>query len=714
MGFFRSVRRPHAFVGLVLFWNALLIGGFASQLSLSTQSASLAAFLAEGAFFSSLVIDVLLVGSAGAVLVNGKLPLRLVAYCIFLVQFLGDVLQLAAHYLTGQFLSRLAIENANHVTLLLSPRRFTAAAVAVAAALSVPLLTEIARNAVPRRQARSLSFAMLSLAAVVAVVPRALPEEARRIRDELYEGNNITERSPLVSLIEVLVGTPAENPGAFTPADALAARRYGFEISLSSDYPLRKDWIYREDPPFAKEPGAPRRPNIIVFFTEGISARLTGPYGSPFPGITPNLDRFAARPGTMVVENYYNHTFATYRGLHGQLCSFFPKDEGSEAWLEGPENAGIRSYFSLADYFRELGYETDFLDTHRRAFARVDDMMRRLGFENVWTAEDLSTRYLGGAQPLRSDALSDHQLLEALVGFLEERQERGAGSRPFFVSLYNIETHAFQDSAADGPRYGDGKNHSLNTVHNLDDAFGRFLDFFFRSPLAESTVVVFTTDHCHYPTRTYEEAIRPHFPDLPRILVDAIPLIIYSPVHRLPATFDAEYRTSLDFAPSLIQLLGLPQRPNPFLGRSIFSSRSRHDEGPGIAVIGLDAFLVDRNGIARRGHPRGYAKELWRVQRLMRYLADLEENNRIWPGPGAGTPAIERAVHGPIRPPRAKTRWERPPWRISPSRPISTAPMPSEPRGARISYGSGRVPNGRLTGRSWIIVRGLADGGKGS
>ena len=311
---------------------------------------------------------------------------------------------------------------------------------------------------------------------------------------------------------------------------------------------------------------------------EGLSARLTGPYGAPFPGITPNLDRFAADPRTMVVTNYDNHTFATYRGLHGQLCSLFPKDGGSGAWLEGPEGPGARSYFSLADYLRGLGYETTFLDTHRRGAARVDRMARRLGFENVYTAEDLSPRYLKGAEPLRRDALSDHQLLEALVGFLAERQDRPVGSKPFFVALYNIETHAFQDSAPDGVKYGDGGNETLDTVHSYDDAFGRFVEFFESSPLAQDTVAVFTADHCHYTEKAYTEFVRRYFPGLPRVPVDAIPLIVYSPVHRLPDTFDAGFRTSLDFTPSLIHLLGLPQEPNPFLGRSIFSSHENHAE----------------------------------------------------------------------------------------------------------------------------------------
>lgn len=629
------MRRPHTLVGLVLFWNAVVLAGFVAQLSLSPGSSSFPALLAVATFFSSAVVDVLLVAAVGALLGNGALPMRLVAYGVFLVHFLANVLQLGAHFIGGQYLSRLAVANANHVSLVLSPARIAASAAAVAVALLVPLLSEIAGKRVPWRESARLALVPLALSGAVALVPLLLPRDARRIRDEMYDGNNITDRSPLLSLIDVVTGTPKLDRSAFTPADALAARRYGFQISFSNDYPLRKEWIYEGDPPFPGEPGAPRLPNVIVFFTEGMSARLTGPYGSPFPGITPNLDRFAADPKTMLVTNYYNHTAATYRGLHGQLCSLYPKDEGSDTWLGGPENGSVRSYFSLANYLGELGYETDFLDTHRREAARVDDMVKRLGFENVLTAEDLSARYLGGAEPLRGDGLSDHQLLDALVGFLGERKESGSESRPFFVGLYNIETHAFQDAAPDGSRYGDGRNYCLNTVHSFDHAFGRFLDVFLRSPLAQNTVVVFTADHCHYPERTYVEAIRPFLREAPRVFVDTIPLLIYSPVHRLPHAFDAEFRTSLDFAPSLIHLLGLPQRPNPFLGDSIFSPRARHERGPGIASIGGDLYFVERDGIVRKGRLREHAKEFWRVQRLMRWLADLEERNRIWPAPDA-------------------------------------------------------------------------------
>ncbi len=153
----------------------ILLAGFAAEFSLATGSAAPSSFLAVFSFFSSHLVDVLLVLAAGTLLVNGRLPLRLLAYGLFLAQFLAGALQLFAHYLTGEYLSRLAVENANHVSLLLSPKRLAGAAVAVAAALSVPLLTEAARKVVRWREAGTLSLSALSLAVVVALVPGALP-----------------------------------------------------------------------------------------------------------------------------------------------------------------------------------------------------------------------------------------------------------------------------------------------------------------------------------------------------------------------------------------------------------------------------------------------------------------------------------------------------------------------------------------------------------
>src|SRR3546814_1742681 len=82
------------------------------------------------------------------------------------------------------------------------------------------------------------------------------------------------------------------------------------------------------------------------------------PYGSTYPGLTPNLQALAG--DTMVVDNYYNHTAATYRGLQGQMTSGFPRyggSEGGKGWMEGNNADGYatRSYSSLSGVLDKAG-----------------------------------------------------------------------------------------------------------------------------------------------------------------------------------------------------------------------------------------------------------------------------------------------------------------------------------------------------------------------
>src|SRR3546814_17094411 len=87
------------------------------------------------------------------------------------------------------------------------------------------------------------------------------------------------------------------------------------------------------------------------------------PYGSTYPGLTPNLQALAG--DTMVVDNYYNHTAATYRGLQGQMTSGFPRyggSEGGKGWMDGNNADGYatRSYSSLSGVLDKAGYHPVF------------------------------------------------------------------------------------------------------------------------------------------------------------------------------------------------------------------------------------------------------------------------------------------------------------------------------------------------------------------
>ena len=156
------------------------------------------------------------------------------------------------------------------------------------------------------------------------------------------------------------------------------------------------------------------------------------------------------------------------------------------------------------------------------------------------TAEDMVGTHVPG-EPLRRDALSDNQLMEGLVSLL--KQKEGEQGKPFFLGLYNLETHAFQKIRADGKPYAGGNHYILDAIHNLDHALGKFWRYFRESTWADNTVVVFTSDHTHYPDRDFLEIARgPAFdPDYRPYFVDRIPFIIRHPclLYTSPSPRDA-------------------------------------------------------------------------------------------------------------------------------------------------------------------------------
>jgi hypothetical protein len=88
--------------------------------------------------------------------------------------------------------------------------------------------------------------------------------------------------------------------------------------------------------------------------------------------------------------------------------------------------------------------------------------------------------------------------------------------------------------------------------------------------------------------------------------------------------------SSLDFAPTLIQLLGLPaNRPNPFMGLSMFSDRQVTPLALGMNY-GKELLVWDRARAApdlfnmpESGEPRS-------LFNVLHYAEALENTNRMW------------------------------------------------------------------------------------
>jgi phosphoglycerol transferase MdoB-like AlkP superfamily enzyme len=300
---------------------------------------------------------------------------------------------------------------------------------------------------------------------------------------------------------------------------------------------------------------------------------------------------------------------------------------GNGGWYPNYQTLNKIKYLSLTKLLNQQGYETIFIDSHRKDAAYVDDMMQKLDFQEVLTAEKLSKDYLNGDTPAHGDALSDTQLYESLTRLLTKKAEEERSEKPFFIGLYNYGTHSWVNVTDDEVHFGNGWNPTLNTIHNLDAAFGKFWSYFQHSPYAENTIIIFTTDHCHYPTQPFVAAIND--PGYQRIFVDRIPLIIHDPQRNLPPRFDAGNSTSLDFTPSLIHYLGLKNQPNPFLGRSIFSQKERPVH-LGVSVIEPEIFIIDGNRIHNEKNSTLYRQDLLLLKKFLHISHALELSDKLW------------------------------------------------------------------------------------
>lgn len=287
----------------------------------------------------------------------------------------------------------------------------------------------------------------------------------------------------------------------------------------------------------SKDPNLPGRPNVVVIFTEGLSQNVV----DDERGIMPNVARY--EQSSLSFHNYYNHTFATYRGLQSQLYSGYQMNDYD-----------TNSLVSIQSIMGDQGYHTSFVNAEPNN-GTFSEYLRDLGFDEVVT--DTQNGFEGYA-----DSLSDRQTYDLLFDTMEEQHASG---EPFFTCAYAFGTHASFDGVDN--EFGDGSDAELNKFYDADCQFGTFMERFNQSDMADDTIIVFTADHCSYADMYFTAA----FPDHPRVSTecDAMPLFIY---YRgiAPEVVECNGRNSVDLAPTILDYLDI-SAPNYFLGISLFA-----------------------------------------------------------------------------------------------------------------------------------------------
>ncbi len=317
------------------------------------------------------------------------------------------------------------------------------------------------------------------------------------------------------------------------------------------------------------------KPNIVIFYLEGYSARLTDVYDpNKFPGLTPGLDAFAADPHTTVFSNYYNASTPTITGTLSQMCSFLPPTGHNE--IQNDRKLQNHHLLCFPDILKkDGGYKyAAYVTAVDKEYANKEGIFTSAGVDKVFGTSELK-KYISG-EPL-SWGYSDHQLFPAVWNFMQ------TAPQPFLMMLATVDTHPPFNLSQDIVPYGNGKDDVLNSFRTTDDAFQKFWEEFKTSPFYQNTIVVAVADHAIFPAALTKDL----FPAEAKTLsyYDQNTFLMYVPDGKLPKKVDT-YSSGIDVTPTLLQILNL-NVPNSFEGHSIFDDRSKYPNLVGMHELGL-------------------------------------------------------------------------------------------------------------------------------
>jgi len=507
-------------------------------------------------------------------LIANKTLRRIAIFTLFLFYYTIFVLQSISVSIIGSTINLISLKNAAEVALIINSALLIKLLLFLA--IFILIIVVLMKIEISNRE----RYLLLLFLLVIFFLSKD------RIDKEYAHQYLFRPAKNLYKLIRYdLVGSKKLKKVVLQPRDRELAQKFNIEINKSNPIdPFSKDYFYKEPLPF-KRVGV-ERPNLILFFIESLSARLLSPYKESRVGLTPNIADFAKH--SMVVEGYYNHTTPTAPGLLGQNCSFYPLFTHEDMDYKGNPLKKLRLK-CMPQFFVESGYTTYYMSHSQKHYAHIEQNLEIYGYQHRYLWRDFLKHFLPKEDPILGDAgPSDHQMMRGLVEFLKSSEPK----EPFLLGLSTIESHVGRKTnPIDGIKYKDGSSSTLNLIHNLDDAFGEFWSYFKHSKYAKNTIVILTGDHALFPNRDYQKvAGRDWIPSI----YDNLALIIYDPTHKLPKRYRVN-ANSLDLAPTLLHLVGLPNRKNNLLGRSIFERRE-HNSSFGVTIYRDMNYYYNING----------------------------------------------------------------------------------------------------------------------
>lgn len=358
------------------------------------------------------------------------------------------------------------------------------------------------------------------------------------------KGTRILSLSLLFELIVTLMSGNHYSPLFAVYQLGLDSYHYQQTLAEIADAPNTTAFFYRDKIQNARPKPASltENPNVVLIFIEGLSQNIV----EDDRQVMPHLQQLQS--SAVAFDNYYNHTFATYRGLIGQLFSGYQLD-----------NYEKNTLVSLQSILGDRGYHTTFINTEPNN-TQFTSYLEQLNFAEIVNENKLAEGPNG--------SLTDQAAFELLYANLEKQATKGT---PFLTAMYTYGTHMTFDSA--DKQFEKGENPLLNRFYNLDYHFHQFVEKFQSNPAFDNTILVFTTDHATFSDKDFIAA----YPSYSRANsdVDRVPFFLY---HKgvVPEELDVAGRNSLSLVPTLLDYMDISE-PNYFLGDSLFIPKENNN-----------------------------------------------------------------------------------------------------------------------------------------
>ncbi|MDV6167749.1 LTA synthase family protein [Flavobacterium sp. DG1-102-2] len=284
--------------------------------------------------------------------------------------------------------------------------------------------------------------------------------------------------------------------------------------------------------------------NVVIFLQESLGAEYVGSLGGK--PLTPNFDKLT-NDGLLFTNLYCTGT-RSVRGIEAVVTGFLPSPSESVVKLSNSQSG----FFTLADLFKENGYDTSFIYGGMANFDNMASFFNGNGFDNIIDEEDFDKD--GNKYALKGTwGYSDEDLVVKANDYF--KSQRG---KPFFSMMFSTSNHEpfeFPDGRIE--LFDKQKNTVNNAMKYADFAIGKFFELAKKEDYFKNTIFIVVADHN---TRTYGKNLVP-------INKFHIPALIIGPGVKKGSKF-TRLCSQIDLAPTLLDFAGMKVE-TPMPGRNL-------------------------------------------------------------------------------------------------------------------------------------------------